>query len=572
MIRFSQSLLVPVLLAFTPLAFAPTAWLSAAYAQGTGQATGQFGGSVSPAAGSAPWDGMVRSLMDSQRPRIDPRSVGAGGGPVDLRASSRGVASAARAQPSPAQSREIRANLTGFAQELTQLIGVLHQDANRTAGLRSLMGEALQTSAQASLLAREGGAREGTTRDDLDWIAAEFSRVDQDWRLLAFRLQKLRNLSPQAAERIERANQFSQRIGQLLQVQPQLDDSRIAQQASSLSVELIRLLEDIDYEVSDASARYNLLLEGRRVYEQSRRIGQTASRPSGPYATQDELRVEYDRFRALWTPYVSKLRSLELSYVDRQLQRVQAADRGLQELLLLPAQVDRSELLYLAGLLQRDIDGVMDGLSLRSLSQLPRGRDRIVTAASEFHDACGDFADCLRNGEDAETMAQVYYYLETNWNAVAEILRDAPAADARQAFQQLDRSVQEVRAILAVQPTLDRQRAAELAAELDNLASYYEFDVRGILAANPQAYPANVRAAYLRVVQEFRSSVAQLQSDLQAGARLAPLRELTNRLGQQWNAILQQQGRFTETDREPLERTRSQLTPVLIDLQAMFAP
>jgi hypothetical protein len=253
------------------------------------------------------------------------------------------------------------------------------------------------------------------------------------------------------------------------------------------------------------------------------------------------------------------------------MQRVQAADRGLQELLLLPTQVDRSELLYLAGLLQRDIDGLMDGLSLRSLSQLPRGRDRIVTAASEFHDACSDFADCLRNGEDAETMAQVYYYLETNWNAVAEILREAPATDARQAFRQLDRSVQEVRTILAVQPTLDRQRAAELAAELDNLASYYEFDVRGILAANPQAYPANVRTAYLRVVQEFRSSVAQLQNDLQSGARLASLRELTNRLGQQWNAILQQQGRFNEADREPLERTRSQLTPVLIDLQAMFA-
>lgn len=568
MIRFSQSLLVPVLLAFAPLAFAPTAWMSAAHAQATRQATGP----VSPAAaGSVPWDGMVRSLMDSQRPRIDPRSLGAGGGSVNLPANSRGVASAARVQPSPAQFREIRANLTGFAQELTQLIGVLHQDANRTAGLRSLMGEALQTSAQASLLAREASVREGTARDDFDWIAAEFSRVDQDWRLLAFRLQKLRNLSPQAAERIERASQFSQRIGQLLQVQPQLDDSRIAQQASSLSVELIRLLEDIDYDVSDASARYNLLLEGRRVYEQSRRIGQTASRPSGPYATQDELRLEYDRFRALWTPYVSKLRSLELSYVDRQMQRVQAADRGLQELLLLPTQVDRSELLYLAGLLQRDIDGLMDGLSLRSLSQLPRGRDRIVTAASEFHDACSDFADCLRNGEDAETMAQVYYYLETNWNAVAEILREAPATDARQAFRQLDRSVQEVRTILAVQPTLDRQRAAELAAELDNLASYYEFDVRGILAANPQAYPANARTAYLRVVQEFRSSVAQLQNDLQSGARLASLRELTNRLGQQWNAILQQQGRFNEADREPLERTRSQLTPVLIDLQAMFA-
>lgn len=81
---------------------------------------------------------------------------------------------------------------------------------------------------------------------------------------------------------------------------------------------------------------------------------------------------------------------------------------------MLPAEMDRSELIYLTQLLQRDLDQLMDGVTLRSLSQLTNGRERIITDAADFYGACTDFAECVRLGESPETMKQAYYYLDTN--------------------------------------------------------------------------------------------------------------------------------------------------------------
>lgn len=490
-------------------------------------------------------EGMVRSLMESEMPPGELQSL-----------------ESRRSTNSSAQLRELRANLTGFAQEISQLVTVLHQDVNRTSGLRSLMGEALKVNAQATLLARQSGSQ-----DDMGWIANEFSGLDQDWRLLVFRLEKLQNLNPQATQFVRRANEFHARLGQLLQVTPQLNDSEVVRQAASIQSDLARLLEEIDAQVDDAAARYNLLMEGRRVYEQSRRFAQIAAQQP----TADQLRNEYQRFRALWNPYAAKLRPLQLRFVDRQLQYIQTSERQLQEVLLLPAEVDRSELVYLTELLQRDLDQLMDGVTLRSLTKLNRGRDKIVTASSEFYTACDDFADCVKNGENNETMAELYSYLENSWLQVADVLRGAQSNEARQVYRQLDRSITEIRDILAVHPALDRQRALQLAADLTNQASYYEQDIRSLLAARPANYPAAFRSQSLRAVQDFRAASNKLQQDLEANEPMKTLQDQSNRVTQAWNTLLQVSERFPTAERNQLNETRKQLTPTLVALQAMLS-
>lgn len=490
-------------------------------------------------------EGMVRSLMESEMPSGELQNL-----------------ESRRSTNASAQLRELRANLTGFAQEISQLVTVLHQDVNRTSGLRSLMGEALQVNAQATLLSRQSGSQ-----DDIGWIANEFSTLDQDWRLLVFRLEKLQNLSPQATQFIRRANEFHTRLGQLLQVTPQLDESEVMQQAANIQSDLARLMDEVDTEVDDAAARYNLLMEGRRVYEQSRRFAQLA----GQQPSAEQLRAEYKRFRALWTPFAGKLRPLQLRFVDRQLQYIQASDRQLQELLLLPSEVDRSELVYLTELLQRDLDQLMDGVTLRSLTKLTKGRDKIVAASSDFYSACADFGDCVKNGENNETMAELYYYLENSWLQVADVLRNAQSNEARQVYRQLDRSITEIRDILAVHPALDRQRALQLAADLTNQASYYEQDVRSLLAARPANYPAAFRSQCLRAVQDFRAATNKLQQDLEANESMKLLQEQSARVGQAWTALLQTSERFPAAERNQLNETRKQLTPTLVALQAMLS-
>lgn len=417
------------------------------------------------------------------------------------------------------------------------------------------------------MLKRRSFARQSGSQDDTSWIANEFSTLDQDWRLLIFRLGKLQNLSPQATQFLRRANEFHARLGQLLQVTTQLNDAEVMRQAAKTQSDLGRLLDEVEAEVDDAAAHCNLLLEGRRVYEQSRRFVQLAGqRPSA-----EQLRSEYQRFRVLWNPFATKLRPLQLRVVDRQLQYIQTSERELQELLLLPSEVDRSELVYLTELLQRDLDQLMDGVTLRSLTKLTRGRDKIVTASSEFYTACGDFADCVKNGENNETMAELYSYLENSWLQVADVLRNAQSNEGHQVYRQLDRSVTEIRDILAVHPAVDRQQALQLAADLTNQASYFEQDIRSLLAARPANYPAAFRSQCLRAVQDFRAAANKLQQDMEANEPMNTLQEQSNRTTQTWNVLLQICERFPAAERSQLNETRKQLTPTLVALQAMLS-
>ncbi len=493
-------------------------------------------------------DGMVRSLIESRVPN-PPRTA----------AADRRVPVAA----TDAQIREVRANLAGLAQELSQLVGTLYQDVNRTPGLRSLMGEALQVNATATLLSRQSAAQENLT-----WIAEEYRALDQAYRLLAFRLRELRNLSPTATRYLQRADEYQARLGQTLRVNPQLDRDQVMQQAAALATDVLRLVEEIDYEVADARTRYDLLLEGRRVYQQSRRISMDASQAS----SLEDVRGSYDQFQQIWEPLAARLRPLQLRLVDRQLQRVEASERSLQELLMLPVEVNRAELLYLTQILQRDLDQLMDGVTLRHLTALTQGRDRIIGDTNDFYAACGDFAECVRSGETPETMAQLYDYLDSNWQRVANILKNAEPTEARQVYRQLDRSVNEIREILAVPKSVDRERIVQLGAELENLAARLEFDIRSSVSARPTAYPAAFRTQCVQAAQEFRNVARQLNAEILAGQRMDRIRELTSQTLARWNVVLPYLDRFPGADRDHLYQTRRQIAPALVDLQAMTVP
>lgn len=490
-------------------------------------------------------DGMVRSLMESQMPRPSTRSAAPFSRP--------GVT------VSDQVIRDARANLAGFAQELSQLVRILYQDADRTPGLRSLIGESLQLSAQATMLAQES-ARENT----LDWFALEFQRVDTDWRQLSFRLRELRHLSDQAQRFLGRTDAYHARLTEMLQVGPQFDRSELIRQATVLATDLYHLLEEIDIGVTDARARYELLVDGRRVYQQSRRLAVDSEQAR----TLEEIHGMYREFQTLWDPFVTRLRPLQLRYIDREVQRVQEADRMLRNLLMLPAEMDRSELIHMTELLQRELDRLMDGVTLRNLAALTTGRDQIVSFASDFYSACGDFSECVRNGESAETMAELYQYLDGNWQRVAGVLQQADPPEARQVYRQLDRAIEDIRKQLSVQPVVDRERLGWLAAELDNRAGNLERDIRTTISARPNVFPATFRTQATTAAQQFRATARQLNRDIVTGQSINVVRERTNQLAQQWTALLAYIDRFPATDRDQLYATRQQIAPVIVDLQA----
>jgi hypothetical protein len=131
----------------------------------------------------------------------------------------------------------------------------------------------------------------------------------------------------------------------------------------------------------------------------------------------------------------------------------------------------------------------------------------------------------------------------------------------------LDRSLQQIRDLLEVRPTVDHERLAQVAASIDNLAGHLEQDMRTAISSRPQGYPAQFRTQSLSAAQEFRAAARQLNEMFAAGERPGRIHDATTRVAERWNTVVPFLDRFTGPDRDHLLVVRQQIAPGIIELQ-----
>jgi hypothetical protein len=459
------------------------------------------------------------------------------------------------------QMRGAQANLAGLSQELSNLVSQLHADVDRVAGVRSLLGDLLRVSASATVLSRRA-----TTVRDIGALRNEYRELDQNWRLLSFRLNQLRGIDTRTKGQIQRCDNFNARLGDLFDVDPQMDQDKLVQQVTQLSNDILDLVDDVDVRVDDPNRRQELLIDGQRVYAQTRRLIRLVSADE----SHDVIRQEYEASNRLWSPFANKIRALDDRELTRQLLRIQAVDRSIQELLWMTPGVDPKELENITTVLQRDLDELFDGITLRELAELTSGRDRVVAAASEFYSACNDFAECVRNGDNNNTLAEVYDYLNDHWQRFASVTRGVDSRETRQQLREIERGVIELRNAIGVQPALDRQRGIELAGSLENLADHLLGDIERIFSSGAR-YPQDFQSRCLTAAREFRNTSRLLNQDLVQGENQRSLRQRCDELTLNWEALMAYTTRLPESEQSHLNAVRRRIAPLLVDLQTMFA-
>ncbi len=508
-------------------------------------------------------DELLQTLIDS---KIDSRDNPRANRPSNrtARASAApSVTSASRSRSTDVgKMREIESKLTSMAQDLSGLVSQLHADVNRTPGIRSLLSDSLNVSAGATLVARQSA-----TARSVSELSSEYQQVDQDWRLLSHRLGQFRELSSRARAFVRRVNDTNDLVGKLMDVQPQLDRNELFREVSTLTSALRNLMEDIDTDVDDRNLRYSLMNEGRQVYAQGQNLNRRVA-TNGSYAS---VKSDYEQFRRLWSPFADRVRDLDYAYVARQLRRVQSADRHVQELLWMSTEVDRGELPYLAQVLRTDATVLMESVTLKQLAEIEGTREGLVENAATFNTTCSDFADLVRNGDDKDTLADVYYYLADDWKKFARSIRQIDTRVARQKYREIDRSVIELRDILGVRPTLDRDRGTQSAAQLENLASYYDRNIRETLSRGGR-FSQDFRQKTARASSEFLKTSKSIHANLARGQNIRTLRQQANQLSKEWETLVSYTSRIPQDRNGTLDSLRRRMTPLLVDMQAMLAP
>ena len=188
----------------------------------------------------------------------------------------------------------VRRLVDRFAQEADALQLALNQNVDYIRGVRGVLPDAIQFSANAQVL-RDRCQREGR----LAALCGDYEAFDRDWQAISYRLHQIPEMSRTAElKRVDVMDNLDRQLSTVLKIQPQFDQHDLLHHISALTDQLQRLAEDIDVEFVDPEQRRILGGQARRVESEAQMVCDTMD------AGNDASSVvgEFKEYQALWYP------------------------------------------------------------------------------------------------------------------------------------------------------------------------------------------------------------------------------------------------------------------------------
>jgi hypothetical protein len=347
----------------------------------------------------------------------------------------------------------------------------------------------------------------------------------------------------------------------MLQIGPSVDYRALVQATASLSTAVSRLVQDVDWELNRTEQGRQLVLEGQRIQQQAAHLSDTAFQQE----SFDHLKQDYNLFQQYWTPFVAKLRTVNSRAIDRDVQQVSQAEREVSAQLRLEQTLDRQQLLYMADNLTRNVDNFFENAPVKMVMRLPEA-DRALASADAFYGMFENFIDCVNRGEAQGDLQDAFGYVDSEWQTFARVYRPLQSTDAQQVLNAIDKDIATLRDALLIQEGFDRRKASELAALIDNLASYIDRDTRSWLGKTRPPYAAEAQ----REVSNFRAGARELHESLVAGANIREIRQMCDSLFENWRRVYNHIIKCQSSERTSLASTSSQTTPALVELRTLL--
>lgn len=214
--------------------------------------------------------------------------------------------------------------------ESGKLYSALDADYRRNPQLRSLLTDLSRLRTLTGRLSQNL-----TSNTDLKLLVEDFQQTDADWRVFSHRVSQIRGLSSATTQSLQRLDRLDQEIGKLFQVAPSLDRRALLQQLSSLENSLFNLADELQ---RDVNAPTQLITSSRKLQQQAARI---SSMVVDDY-TYERIVSEYNRFDQAWLQLMPQIAAIRNPYVERNMQRLSAANYSIHELLWMDNTTSRA--------------------------------------------------------------------------------------------------------------------------------------------------------------------------------------------------------------------------------------
>jgi hypothetical protein len=303
-----------------------------------------------------------------------------------------------------------------------------------------------------------------------------------------------------------------------------------------------------------------LLIEGRQAQQQVRHMS-LLLRDGANY---DSLVEEYGRFSQMWSPMLTKLQSYNNRYMERVLRRITESDRAIHELLWLPQDIDRDQLVYQTSLLKKDVDEFFARTPLKLLIGLPNS-EYVLSTADAFYGVCENFSDIVNGNSSRQDMVDAFRYIEDAQADFIQTFKPIRSQAALNVLNSIDQHVNDLRSGLTLEEQFDRQKAIDLGASLQNLADHLDMDTK--------IWLSHVQTNYEQAAQASTSRFSQLAADYHSqalsGSNASKLKSLSDGLYEQWRDVHSYLSRSTGADRTHLAQLATHIGQTLVELRAL---
>lgn len=498
-------------------------------------------------------DDLLRSLIETE---LDRRELRTQDRRDEFRNTSPAVAQPRNLTSPTREMLEARRILSQISSDAGRLYSQLEVQRN-VPGVTPNLSDVLKLRARVAVLDQRA-QRMNDHRELQEGLRA----VDRDWRVVAYRLERIRGLDRRTLALITEINDHSKQLAASFELKPQFDRSAMLRQSVALSTELHNLMDDLKLEVRDVTQQNQLLLTGGRIEQQARLVTDTVASNRSSY---DNVVVEYKQFQNMWYPYATRLRPLENRYLERNIRRIQEVDNTIHELLWLPQTMDRQQLLHLTTVMKKEVDNFFLRAPLKLLIELPES-ELVIPTAHEFYGLVDNFVDGVNRGENIEDLADSYRYITDGWQSFNRVFGRLSSPAAQQVMNEIEQSIIALRDALHIRDGFDGGQAVEVAASLENLAVHLDRDMRNWLDRSRETY----RSAALRDSNDFAVITKNIHEMLLTRRDMNQVRGQLADAEQIWRRVRTYTDRAPSSDRYHLQSLTSEITPKLVELRTMI--
>lgn len=442
--------------------------------------------------------------------------------------------------------------------ESGKLYSALDADYRRNPQLRSLLTDLSRLRTLTGRLSQNLN-----TNTDLNLLVEDFRQTDADWRIFSHRMSQARGLSSATTTSLQRVDRLDREIGKLFQIAPTLDRRSLLQQLSSLENSLFNLADELQRDVNTPA---QLITSSRKLQQQAAQISSMVV-DEYPY---ERIVGEYNRFDQAWLQLLPQLSAIRNSYVERNVQRLTAANYNIHELLWMATTTSRAQLKQTADALIQDVDEFYRRTSLLLLLNF-KNPSQMLNVATDFYGTVQNFSDILERNEDDTQLVESFRYIEEYGAVFLQTFRQMKSQAGIVVLQEIEDGITALRRELNLGGSpaqVDASRLGPVVASLENLADQLDLDIRQWLNTERPTWRNEANAASTAFVKRCQ----RVHRLVDANSRSTELQRDVDALFTEWRNLYAFLERCRTTDRQNLAWRARLINDDLVDLDTLLQP